>query len=1004
MADINSYALNLDFNLQTTAPQTLVSISDELTQIESQLKGISSLMSNELTATANSLEASISGAFAGIKEFNSEFDAMPVDNAIEIKDNFDEITEIQEQLNDNLIESLDLMKDINKETKSTEKSFGKLNVGVIATALGFLGLGKAVKEAWKQEEQFERVGSRLHGTHQEITNTIREATFQSKMFTDAGIESYIALAGTVKFSAEETANLVKQNKHLHKGLDDLALKNKVMREEMTKYAVAAVQFNTITGISISTISNFMGQLKFYGLTLADTEMHMSKLTGAFKQAGTSAENMQKILDNMNETRPDVFDAWGEAGVEAQQTLTASAALMAAQLGMSEVELAKQHTDMLTNIFHMRQIERIQKDLMGNQLNMIKKITSAEALHMAQQTHRASALDDLRIRYDSATDSITRMKVAGIFRDKFSMTVKQAKQEIVLLNKEINAGLDGHRKTQKELYEAGRITREYEEAIGSAGVKWRLTMDKMEKVVQTLITKLTPAIELGIEVIDVMVTFLGHLLGAFTETQKKTEGMTDVVEDATSAWDKLVDNLSGANLSLKNIAISVGSVVTAVWLAARAWRFISKTIKPADIIKLSAIAASAFAIGAGMLMMATSFVIIAALGDKVIVPLMVLAAVLGGVMLAVMALSFAGPMGIAVMLALSVLMLALGASSIMLATAMVIAAFAFEKFIEAAQPVIKDATFAVNFLALAGSIFAGSLLLLLAAPLLLVASGILALGMMGLSAALWWIDEEQLGSIANSFGTLADSIIALSSTAASTGQLTAALAVLVVAIDKVINELEDSADRIYAVANKLYFASYMLPMASNAFARAVIDMVNEISRISIDSRNLNNIAYSYYDLAEAIDWGLDAIESRSRRSKALFGDIISDFAGMSLAIDKINTDMRTKLGADEVVKQRFEANTAKDAEAKSNRDNKVGSQPIHETIVRDTHTDKLRKQRQEELRAKAVLNKMTEQSEFMEETAKNTELIKDLKFAIDKQTKNTGTSRGSIGSSHVTTWI
>jgi hypothetical protein len=901
------------------------------------------------------------------------------ENAVEIKDEFEEINKIQEQLNKNLVETLDHTEDINKETKDTEKSFGKFSTGVVATALGFFGLGKAIKEAWKQEEQFERVGSRLYGTHQEITNEIREATFQNKMFTDAGIESYLAVAGAVKFSAEETANLVEQNKHLNKGLDGAALKNKVMREEMTKYAVAAVQFNTITGISISTIATFMGQLKFYGLTLADTRMHMSKLTGAFKKAGTSAENMQKILDDMNETRPTVFDAWQEAGVEAQQTLTASATVMAQQLGMNEAELTKQYNDMLTNIVHMRQIERIQKDMMDNQVNMSKKITSAEALHMATQKHRATALEDLQTKYDSATDSITRMKIAGIYRDKFSMTVKQARQEIVLLNKEIDAGLDGHRKTQKELWEAGRIAREYEEAIGSAGKKWEQSRQKFEKVVQVLITKLTPAIEFGIDVIDVMITHIGELLGAFTETQKKTEGVTEVVEDATSAWDKLVDNFDSANLSLKNIAISVGSVVAAVWLAAKAWRFISKTIKPGDVVKLSAIAASAFAIGAGFLMMAGAFAIIAALGDKVIVPLAVLAAVIAGVMLAVLALSAAGPIGIGVMLALSVLMLSLGAASMMLAVALGIASFAFEKFIEVAQPIINDTTFAVNFMILAGSILAGSVALLMAAPMLVIAAGYLTYGMAILSLALWMIDVDNLIAIAGAFDMLANSLSMLARPAMVASGMAVTAAMIVASAAAITG-------------------------ASDSFVQAVEDMFDDLANINIDKKATNNVALAYYDLAHAIDLGLDAIEARSSRSKSVFGGIIADFIGMSLAIDRINTDMKTKLGADEIVKQRFEANTAKVATAKSDRDNEVRSKPIHETVVRDTHTDKLRKQRQEELRAKAMLDKMAEQSKLMETTANNTGLLKDLKSSIEKQKKGSGASRGAIGSSHVTTWI
>lgn len=1009
MADINSYALSLDFSLQTNAEEILGSVQDHLSRIEEQLVSVANTISGRLTDAASALNDNLQSVAANANAMASSTSDIGLD-ASNLSQSFSDINTDWQQIFDNLEDSrehfsdnlsdlqemqeiVDVLRsgfgDVDDELGDISGSIGSSRSGLAGMVLNLAGIAgsvisikEAFIDAWKEEDQFITIGRRLYGTQQDMASATRQMTVETGLYGEIGQEAMIAVSERIRFTNADLERLEANYRQLNDNTEIFVDKSKLARDELKKYAELTAKFSTVTGVAVEQVAVFEQRLMNMGYNFDDTQEVMSRLAAAFREAGMSAEEVTGMLSAMGKEAVGMRTLWGKEGSKGILEYSGAFASMLKTEAKLLPEQAQNIATSLTNnqMFFRKYAKNVAHE-MGLSWKEIHEDTELSQKVYGESVNRFLKEQAQRWKANAGAPDQQQLQLqnlAGVFNitKDAAESLMQNIDSLGIESGEFN-GLMGDQ--IKLMQKNADMNKDYADAVSGVSKAWAIAVTKFDKVWTELASKLGPIVIWFIEeAIMPLTDAIIWLLDPFEDSVTMMEDTSKAVSE-TGGWIQwFTGKIRGLGGAITALTVTIGGLAAA-WVVIKVGIGLWKQFMVAtDAVKLMAIAAAAAAVGAGALMIAYAFKMVADLGWRVITPLLVFGGVIAGLTVAIMALSAAGPVTIPVMIVLSGTFLALGVASLMLAKAIDIVTTAMDSL--AANPILQDPSYAINLMAFGAAVLAGGTMILLGSVPLMAGATLMNVAMPILSAALWWLDLDRFSQIAESFLLLGAGMVYLSESVGSIHKIRRAI----VELASSLIELEEVPSVINRVVYSLMFGGEVL-----------YDSARSLSAIVYDA---------YYVMALAVEQGLNAVEARADRSRSLFGSIIADFQSMAFTLGRIALDVKAKRIVEEAMQRQYTVSLgAVQAANEATISKESRAEPIQHNMVREDKLDRLRERRDKERQSKMNIEQLQKINENMEKTASNTSKLDSIEESVNKQATQDSRPQTSVGGSHVTNW-
>lgn len=819
MADINSYALNMTFNISSNASVILDDVQSKLTDIQDQFNTVASTISGNLTDAAANLDSIMSGlasstatvsgharsmgpnfadATRNVGDMQDHWESIfeglddAVENFDEIRDQSEDIEAIHRNMSRLYEDNNDELVETERSARNVSSSFNGAASSILSVAGALFALKQAFYDAWKEEDQYNTIGRRVHGTQLEMSASARQLALETRVFGDKAQEAMIAISENIRFTNDDLMQMETNYRTINNNITGFVDKNKLARDELKKYTELAAKFNVVTGVSVELVAEYMAKMKAVGLSFGDTEAMMNRMVAGFKAAGMSAKEISAIIQGQADKAVETSIVWGEEGAKGVRKYETELVALYKSMNLDSKHAQEFSQAVSTNIQAIGFRKRAAAEL-GYTWDEVQA-SSEKSLEV--QGKASQEIAKLIVGMQQNADTNTLPLVYERIAQQFGVTKEAALQlskvygETSLTAAEVAAKL---REIDPDYDDQTALNDQYAKSINTVQKAWNELIDESQAVWKELMVVLGPAIMFLINnVLKPLVKTLGWVVSwfkgtslAMKETSQETSG---IIGWFTWLWDT-IKGLGGGFVAL---GLSIAGMWAAWSLAKVAIGLWEEFMEATKADKLLAIAAAAIAVGAGMLLLAFAFQILADLGWGVIPPLMVMGVVLAGLVIAIYALSDGSAVTIPVMHALADVFLAMGAGALMMSAGLYVTAAAFSVFMAAAAPVLDDPAKALNFMAFAAAVLAGATLLGPAAAILAVVGPAMVIGMTALNTSLWMLNIDRFASIAKSFDMLGSGFEKLGDNVKVAGDIRSHVSNIVSALND-LDDIEKSVD-------------------------------------------------------------------------------------------------------------------------------------------------------------------------------------------------------------------
>ena len=783
MGDVNSYALNLAFQVQTsTALKSLRGIGSYITDtIQTGVKEVSKLFAGELSTDvkkASKLFADIAKSTEtwrdNLAEINKGVKKSTVDSTKGLKSQQDITTEMESQA-EHTETLLDTGKGVNlnlksmhgatdlvsKATGQVAGAWGNVSKGVKGTVTDFFDMVigiKAITDAFamflQEENNFNTANYRIYGTQDEIIGQVNQITRQYGALRGKAMEAMVYLGtGTIK-----------------------------MRDNLGKYAAEAAMMNKITGVSIKEISEFDDKLAATGYALDDVTIITNHLMNEMRRLGLTTQQIEGILKASGEAAVDLQDVYGKDAAKAvEETGTAFAAagkemgetnlnageaakgwlssstaqiMFAKSVRLTDDEMKGLDKDHQLALLHQKQAKAVVEGLNGVIFEQGKAYSKVASTARSTTTpfYEELLTNTYHLTGAAKDHAIVLMKVQARLHDQ-GKDFKNAADMQAYLTKEYGKAGEGVKSTE-ELYK---------ESMKTLTGAWDDTVKDLATAWSQVMIVVAPALRWFIEwVIRPLIKGITFLLGLFS-------GWSGPVSAAASSTDKLataakpaVGFFEGLWNGIKGVTGAIGGLIAALWAIGAVivvlaifvgiWQWFMDVSKPQVLLS---IALAAAALGFAFWALGDAIQKIADAGPMGIYALVGIAAIIVIIAAVMGALAAAGPEVTGSLLLVGGAFLMVGAAIWLVGAAVKMICEGFAIMVAAIGQLVQIGAGNLLKMGAALILFGGELVLAaisigVGAALMIIAAVPLLAAMILFAAALWWVDEKKLASVGLGF--------------------------------------------------------------------------------------------------------------------------------------------------------------------------------------------------------------------------------------------------------------
>jgi len=822
MPDVNSYSLSLLLDLQSTAPVVLDDVSDRLNRINDQIATIADNYKDALGGAAESFATATEQIANSMEEVNQTLNrTQPI---------IEEFRDIQKERIEDLQEELDLvqqMRDVGQEVLKNVQVRADAEQQIADVLPGQVdGTGNIADNT-----------NRLATNAQKVAEGFRDIFFSMKAIKTAfaefiELEDQFITANYRLYGAQE--EIVRQVNDIsdqydllrgtaHEAMKSLAISLRVPKEELAKYVAQVSMFHRATGASISQTGDWIRSMTLAGFTSKDTERSLGRMVNMMRIAGLTTEQINKALQQQAEWTGLLSAAYGKEGVQAFNAGSMAMAALTREV----------HGDADAMMALFESIVRVPSALVF--LKDASTLTADQLAGMdrAQQDVLKSASGMLN--YFAEVDARTRGLDPGVAEAVFGgmgVVIGMSAQQMESLNIALKAmreemGLTDPtallarlKPMMEEFNYQNDLLVEFSKSMNTVKADWEKALRPLFNAWISLMVALKPVMQFIIELVGVLADVLAFLINTLAAIinpiaafKRHLEGVNEAGEKTVGFFKRLGAGIANFVQALPGLIIGIAALVGLYFGLRLVTKLFSDWVGSMRPANLLALATAFLAIGASAVMVATALAIVASLGLEAAWALVILTAAMAGMAAVIVVLGKAARANRLVLKELAVTMLAIGAAAIMVAGAVWIVAEAMKTIAGLGWAALGAGVAVVGILAAMTAVLAT--LSSLGAPVVPI---MLAVGAAFLiMGAAIWLTAKAFEVIVDSFDKLGKSAIEVAENA---GALAAAVGIISLSLLELTAVGLVTALPLLVLGNALLVVGVAAVMIAGAFETAV----------------------------------------------------------------------------------------------------------------------------------------------------------------------------------------
>jgi hypothetical protein len=414
MPDINSYALNLSFNINSNADVVFGQIEGQLTTINAQLEQTAEAASGAFdlsgaAASLNEVNASLTAALTALRDSSTHTDAL--------RDDMSDMRDMSAVLTRETEKQSGYYTDMVGSTNAICNWLDKINV-VGGIGFGFKTIRDTLMAVNEQMVQFSTLSRTLYGDQLQMAKQANRLSLEYNVFGTEAREAFVAVVDNIRLTDEALASLSGSMSNLNRIQKDTEYRLKLSRTAMKQYAEQAGQMSRVTGAAVETVVEWQGAVAAIGFNFEDTEKVMNSMVGAMKAAGMTSEQITKLLNQQAEGAQDLNLIWGTEGTKAIMQYQTHLAAAFTKVGIKPDAAVKAVQDVFSNSISAAALgERgVQKALEAGLDPSKVEIPGTDEYRRAVTFGYQQMMEDIEneIRLSGAHPDVAAQTIAGVY--------------------------------------------------------------------------------------------------------------------------------------------------------------------------------------------------------------------------------------------------------------------------------------------------------------------------------------------------------------------------------------------------------------------------------------------------------------------------------------------------------------------------------------------------------------------------------------------------------------
>lgn len=769
MPDINSYAINLAFNIDTSAAyQKLAKIGDIVSTVDDQIKKVAKSMVTDMANAVNKLLKSFELINVEQDKFSKSVDELlpnlersaklyndTLESYKKINKQLEDQAKSNESFTDELLKQGDLQVDANELLdefaddsgevagiwSEASEYFGDIVKNIASMTFGMDGLRNAWNTMLEETTGFEKAIYRVHGSQHALVLAVGRVAKEYGVLRSQAYEA-------MKVAGQITRDPTKIN----------------------ELAGKIAQFNQVTGVSIQLTGDWYRSLVMAGYNIAEAERRMVGYINMMRMAGATTEELQSMIQRQIDfTMMKEFMYGADGAVEAVDKAIEAFTMLGRAAGGNADKWNEMANAIATNGQAMMQLEAISGIYTAGMTEAERANAILTDGLIGLYNHFSSvagSMDEIYVKGSTANIYFEQMaQQLGINKDVLGQYLLKVEQQRKALGLETMTYDQLEKALEKQMAkekEAMALGAEYAESTDNLSKKFTLMKDSAKTAWMHLVIVITPLIIKIVEAITALVNKFEELMAVLDEGSKAIERV--------GGWVKWLSDTFGALGVAVGVIIAVSTVLALlsaaiVGLASVGYglyaflRLLANAIRSIPVMQLLGLAAAILIFAAAIWVLSDALVRIASIdSDKLWASMAAFGVIVAIVVAGIVALALAsGALAPAAIPAL-----AFAAVILILAGAVWVVAKAIEVLVGCVKELVK---MGAEDIVMAGAAFAAfGVAIAVAGATLLV--GALALGIgaalllasnVALNIAIWTISLDRLTKYSAAMKTLSEAI-------------------------------------------------------------------------------------------------------------------------------------------------------------------------------------------------------------------------------------------------------
>lgn len=313
MPDINSYALNLAFNVTSNAGEVFGTIQAQLSTIEEQIQSASTAASQafNFTGAARTTTAMNSNLARSTTHLRGS-----ANQADMLREDFEDMQQINNVLTSQYEEQNSLIESMTSKTQMLDKYTVGWMGTITGITFGLFDWMEALQEIVSEQEEFSRVSRRVYGDQDEMIKQMSRMTFEYQVFGREAKEAFVSVADQIRFTDSMLVSVIDSQEQFNQIMQDQEYRSKLATTALKRYSEQAAQMSRVTGAAVETVVDWQKAVAAIGFNFSDTERVMNGMVAAMESAGLTAEEITAVLNRQSKMAGSLNLVFGKEGTEA----------------------------------------------------------------------------------------------------------------------------------------------------------------------------------------------------------------------------------------------------------------------------------------------------------------------------------------------------------------------------------------------------------------------------------------------------------------------------------------------------------------------------------------------------------------------------------------------------------------------------------------------------------------------------------------------------------------